>query len=76
MTEYNLEGERWIPFHEVKKIYKVKFHDLLDLVEKEIIRFRTFNNPHSDKQFKAYSVLDLEENLEKKEKVNLETQWF
>ena len=74
--EYKLEGETWIPFHNVKRIYKVQFDELTVLVEQEKIRFRTFTNPHNEKTFKAYSVIDLEENIPKKEKVKIKIQWF
>jgi len=76
ITEYELEGETWIPFHDVKKFYKVQFDELTILVEQEKIRFRTFLNSYNDRMFKAYSLIDLEEYLPKKGKVNLAAQWF
>ena len=76
MTEYELEGEIWIPFHDVKRLYKVQLDELTILVEEEKIRFRTFLNSHNDRMFKAYSLIDLDEYLPKKGKVKLEAQWF
>lgn len=73
--EWNIEGEIWIPFNDIRKIYKVKLEELTVLVEQEKIRFRTFLNPYDDKEFRAYAELDLEEYLPKKN-VKQENLWF
>ena len=74
-----MEGETWIPFSDVKRIYKINLDELAILVEEEKVRFRTFLNPHNDKQFKGYSVIDLEEYLPKNGRVKVQVdvkKWF
>ena len=76
MTEWTSEGETWIPFNDVKKIYKVRFEELTILVKEGKVRCRNFLNNHNDKIFKAYSIIDLDEYIPKKEKEKIKAQWF
>ncbi len=58
---YQLQGEEWIPEYEVKKVFKISGAQLFDAIESEKIRVETLINPHSDKAFKVFPMIDLEE---------------
>lgn len=71
------KGQTWIPWSDVKKIYKVTPEKLKVLVEQEKIRTRNFTNPNNDKEFVAYSLVDCDEYIAViSKKIILSDSWF
>ena len=78
MAEWKDENDQtWIPWSDVAKLYRISKDELKVLVEQEKIRTKNFINPHDDKEFVAYSLVDCDEYIAvKSKKTILSDSWF